>query len=413
MAHEPTQIIFCKLGGTWDMIERDGRRVGTGNLDDDALKQLQIKTGLFKTITPQDRAEANWTIAQEVYSRMRSTPAEPESTGTHLSSWAKNEQSQFSDFADGPFYALFSGDSSHLTNPIVAPMMTTLIDKAKENPQTPIRGGMGTDTADIALLGLWDAITFDTSLPALVLAGSNDPHTKGGSDAPRHFVDLARISTIEVDAGAYWTFDGYLYRAHDLTKVDPLAIRKIEQQTTFFAPHGTQKSIDILVQTSEKYNKSSHSLPTSEHIVNRLEMKNLYNALNNIYTIDLGSQNSGLMDMEKVYDPAVKAIVVAAHSFGNMDNERRHDLVEAAKMGKIVIVGCRALVGTTNLDYEASILSANNEELKGTGNVIIDAHELNISTARALAVRSILEKSGQAGANNLFEAYTKSRKLTA
>lgn len=432
--HEPTKIIFCKLGGTWDMIERDGKRVGTGNLDDDALKQLQTEAGLFSTRTRVDRAQANWTIAQEVYARMKATPGEADSAGVHLSSWAKiaitesandpvdlsslgghgtDKIHEFGEFADGPFYALFSGDSSHLTNPIVAPMMTTLIDKAKENPQTPIRGGMGTDTADIALLGLWDAITFDTDLPALVLAGSNELHTKEGSDAPRHFVDLARVSTIEVDSGAYWLFGGNLYRAHDLTKVDPGATREIEEQVTFLAPHGTQKSIDQLVEISEKYDKSKHGLPPPEHVINKLEMKNLYDALESVYTIDLGSQNSGSMDMERIYDENVKAIVVAAHSFSNMDNERRNDLVEAAKMGKIVIVGCRALVGTTSLDYEASILSANDTELKDTDNVIIDAHELNISTARELAVRSILEGSGQAGANDLFAAYAESRKIAA
>lgn len=427
IGNSPTEIVFCKLGGTWDMIERDGRRVGTGNLDDDALRQLQTEAGLFDTRTVEARAAANWTIAQEVYTRMRGTSAEAESVGTHLSTWARTELTQshdtdsisdsemheFSEFADGQFFALFSGDSSHLTNPIVAPMMTTLIEKARENPQTPIRGGMGTDTADIALLGLWDGLTFDTDLPGFVLAGSNDPHSKEGSDAPKNFVDLARVSTIELASGGYWLFDGNLYRAHDLTKVDPQVTRKIEDQTTFFAPHGTQKSIDELVENSERYDKSKHKLPPPEHIVNKLEMKNLYDALDSVYTIDLGTQNSGTMDMEKIYDPSVKAIVVAAHSFGNMDNERRNDLVTAAKMGKTVIVGCRALVGTTNLDYEASILSANDQELKDTGNVIIDAHELNISTARALAVRSILEGSGQAGANSLFAAYADSRKLAA
>lgn len=423
----PQEIIFCKLGGTWDMIEREGRRVGTGNLDDDALRQLQTEAGLFQTRTTEARAAANWTIAQEVYKRMQATPAEADSAGTHLSSWARTGLSlshgtdtisdpaihEFAEFADGPFFALFSGDSSHLTNPIVAPMITTLIDKAKENPQTPIRGGMGTDTADIALLGLWDGLTFDTDLPGLVLAGSNDSHSKEGSDAPKNFVDLARVSTIELASGGYWLFDGNLYRAHDLTKVDPQVTRKIEEQTTFFAPHGSQQSVDTLVATAEKYDKSKHSLPSPEHIVNNLEMKNLYNALESVYTIDLGTQNSGVMDMEKIYDPSIKAIVVAAHSFGNMDNERRNDLITAAKMGKIVIVGCRALVGTTNQEYEASILSANDQELKDTDNVIIDAHELNISTARSLAVRAILEGSGQAGANNLFHTYADSRQIAA
>ena len=38
----PTPVAFYKLGGTWDMVERNGRRVGTGRLDDDALNKCKL-----------------------------------------------------------------------------------------------------------------------------------------------------------------------------------------------------------------------------------------------------------------------------------------------------------------------------------------------------------------------------------
>ena len=37
----PININFYKLGGTWDMVERNGRLIGTGNLGDDEIYLLE------------------------------------------------------------------------------------------------------------------------------------------------------------------------------------------------------------------------------------------------------------------------------------------------------------------------------------------------------------------------------------
>ena len=118
-------------------------------------------------------------------------------------------------------------------------------------------------------------------------------------------------------------------------------------------------------------------------------------------------------DMERIFDPAIRAIVVAAHSLGNVDNETRSDLVKAAKMDKLVVDVSRTLIGQTNENYEASLLGANQnpDELHGTGKRIIAAHKLNRTMARALATRALLEGRDQHQTQALFSAYAKSRKM--
>ena len=129
--------------------------------------------------------------------------------------------------------------------------------------------------------------------------------------------------------------------------------------------------------------------------------------------MDLGNQNSNDLDMERIFDPEIKVIIVAAHSLGNVDNATRSDLVEAAKMGKLVIDASRTLIGTTNESYGASLLGANSDlnELGGTGKRIIAAGKLNKSVSRALVTRAILEGLNQQQTQDLFVKYATSRKM--
>ncbi len=410
----PVPVNFFKLGGTWDMIERDGRRVGTGKLDDDELKRLQTEAGLFNADNRQTRTQVNRQIAIEVYQRFQETQPEPDNTAEHLSSWAVNKKGEsFGDFADGPFTALFSGDSSHLRNPLIAPMTVALIDAAKKEPTKPILGGQGTDTADIALLCMYDAYTYDTQLPPLVLTGANDPHSVPNSDAPDNFIDTAKIIHKELGSGAYWIFHGYLFSASDLVKLNPEETRMIEEQGTFWAAHKTSLPVSTLLKVASDADWQKRVAPTEDHIVNKLTMGNLYDAYESIYVIDLGNQNPGWSDMERIFDPEVKVIIVAAHSLGNVDNETRIDLVRAARMGKLVVDVSRSLVGATNESYEASLLGANQDlqELGGTGRRIIAAHKLNKSLARALTSRALLEGLDQEGTQKLFDHYASSREM--
>lgn len=410
----PVPVNFFKLGGTWDMIERDGRRVGTGKLDDDELKRLQTEAGLFNADSRQARTQVNKQIASEIYRRFKETQSEPDDTAEHLSTWAINKKGdRFGEYANGPFIALFSGDSSHLRNPLIAPMTVTLIDAAIKDPTKPVMGGQGTDTADIALLCMYDAYTYDTQLPPLVLTGANDPHSVPNSDAPDNFIDAAKITHVELGSGAYWVFHGYLFNAADLVKLNPEETRTIEEQGTFWAAHKTSQPINMLLKVARDADWQKRTVPPENHVANKLSMESLYDAYESIYVMDLGNQNPGWSDMERVFDPAVKVIIVAAHSLGNVDNETRMDLVRAARMGKLVVDVSRSLVGATNESYESSLLGANQDpqELGGTGRRIIAAHKLNKSLARALTSRALLEGLDQEGTQKLFDHYAQVREM--
>lgn len=410
----PIEVNMFKLGGTWDMTVRDGKRVGSGGLDDDELRKVQDKAGLFSATTREGREQASRNLTLELHQKFQKTQPELLNAGEHLASWCHNEAGEsFGDFATGPFIPLFSGDSSHLQIPIIAPMVSILVEKAKESPTKPLLGGQGTDTADIAVLGLYDTLTFDTQMPPLILTGANTPHSEPGSDAPRNFIDLAKVTHKNLVSGAYWVFHGNLYKAADFVKIDPEESRKVEDQSTFFGPQRTAQPIANLLEIGRNANWQSCKMPSPEHIVNNLSAEQIYDAFSSVYVADLGNQNPGWMDMERIFNPTIKAIVVAAHSLGNVDNETRMDLVRAAKEGKLVVDTSRALIGATNESYEASLLGANQDpkELGKSGKRIIAAHKLNKTMARALLTRALMEGLDQDGTQKLFDVYARSRKM--
>ncbi|MBF8250165.1 MAG: Asparaginase protein [Candidatus Levybacteria bacterium] len=412
----PTEVNFFKLGGTWDMIFRqDGAKIGSGSLDDNKLKELQGEVGIF-TRDPHERRGAEKRLVSSLTESFEQSSSEPVDVVEHLSSWAKNSRGEaFGDFVSGQFVPLFSGDSSHLRNPIIAPMLSFLIKRAIGEPTRPILGGQGTDTADVALLGLFDVLTFDTKLPPLMLTGANRSHNEPNSDAPGNFVDLAKLATIDVGHGAFWIFQGNLYKGSDFVKIDPEESRKIESQSTFFAAHNTNQSIERLLDLKDKLKADwqSNVPPPENHVAYRVTAEALYDACEAVYTDDLGNQNSVPQLMNQVYNPDIKAIIVGAHSLGNVDNESRFDLVQAAKEGKLVIVASRTLIGGTNEEYAASLLYANQDqnELKDTGKLIISAHKLGKTMARAIAVRAIIDGLDGAETQSLLDNYARSRKL--
>lgn len=410
----PIDVNFYKLGGTWDMVFREGRKVGTGHLDDDALKAMQRSAGIF-TRDPFQRSIAERSLVKDLYNTFRVTQAEPFDASEHLSSWVrdKNTDETFADYARGPFVALFSGDSSHLRNPLIAPMLTNLIERAIQDPKKPLLGGQGTDTADIAVLGMYDVLTYDTNLPPLVLAGANKSHNEDPSDAPGNFLDLARLAHVDLGTGAFWAFQGNLYMAADFSKIDPEESRTVEGQSTFFSSHNKNQSISKMLDIGREANWGKYSAPEQDHITHSLRAESMYDAFESVYVDDLGSQNSVPKLMQHILGPEFRSVVVGAHGLGNVDNEARYDLVEAAKDGKLVIDASRTLVSAVNEEYEASLLSANSTEgeLKGTGAIIIAAHKLNKTMARALAVRALLEGLDQTQTQKLFDNYARARRL--
>lgn len=408
-------VTFFKLGGTWDMVFRDGRKVGSGTLDDDKLRELESKLGCYER---GSRSAAERKLASILYDCFREAHHEQLDTSEHLSTWARSDKGeQIGSFVSGPFIPLFSGDSSHFRSSIVAPMLAILIDRVIRESTKPILGGQGTDTADIALLAPFDALTFDTLLPPLILAGANRSHNENNSDAPRNFLDLARVARTPLSAGAYWVFQGNLYNASDLVKIDPEETRRVEGQSTFLAPHKTNTSIETLVGPVRDAQADRHSrrAPDSMHVIYKSSVTALYNALQGIRTYDLGDQNPVGLPLEYIYDPSVRAIIVAGHSLGNIDNVTRRDLIDAARNGKLVIGTSRSLISATNEAYAASMFTANRElrERGGTEDVIIiSARKLNKAAAHAVATRALLEGLNQIQTQTLIDKYCQSRRLT-
>ncbi len=397
------------------MVVRDGMRVGSGNLDDDALHRIQESVGLFKARTRAERKAASLALALNLYRQFLNIPPQRHNVARHLGAWCFDRRTRktLGDYVDGPFIPLFSGDSSHLKSFLAVPMIVYVLRLMLENPTIPIKAGQGTDTADIAIASCIDAIIYDTNLPTFNITGANHPHTDAESDAPGNFLDNARLSSIDLESGAYWNFHGFLYTAADFIKIDPVEARRIEEQGTFFSPHRSTLKIEDLLRHGKAADWKSRSAPGENHVIYKMTVENLFDAFEKIYVTDLGNQNPGWHDMERIFDPEIQGIVVAGHSLGNVDNETRKDVVEAAKMGKLVVSVSRALIGSTSAAYEASLATANDNpaELRNTGARIIVGHKLNKTISRALLARALLENMDQHEAQKFFDDYATKRNL--
>src|SRR6185437_10906413 len=128
---------------------------------------------------------------------------------TAILSWVPHAET----YVDGPYYALYSGDSSHLRASLIAPLVTTLLHYANDHPERQVLGAQGTDTADATILPLLDAFLFDTELQPILLTGANRSQFEWNSDAPKNFSDLLQLAGAHVPAGGYWVFGSHLYRA--------------------------------------------------------------------------------------------------------------------------------------------------------------------------------------------------------
>ena len=134
-------IVFLKLGGTWDMVIRDGRRVGSGNLDDDELLRIQEAVGLFRAQKRMERQAACKKLAGILYRQFLNTPPESSNVASHLASWCRDPRTEktLGDYIDGPFIPLFSGDSSHLKSFLTVPMIMYILQLMLAHPTTPIK----------------------------------------------------------------------------------------------------------------------------------------------------------------------------------------------------------------------------------------------------------------------------------
>lgn len=445
----PIQARFYKLGGTWDMVEQEGRFSGTGNLDDTELDRLEQSLGLRNNLPSRRIARAEKRLANILYRKMKATKPEPVDVGQHLS-WAKEtEVYQASDggeirrrevpmgaFIQGEFVPIYSGDSSHLRPSLIAPIISILIEEAIKNPDKPIMGAQGTDTADIAVISILDALVFDTELPAFIFTGANRSHREENSDAPANFMELAKLARYDIrkinqhpvgefdysypppSSGAFWIFHNNIYPAPDLNKIDPAESREIEGTSTFFSPHALAINTRFFLSTRSFWHEffqtswfRTSKAPPDEHITRRLSMENLFDTLNSIHTISLDDQNPVWEEIKPLRDPKVRTVVIATHGLGNANNIIRQAAVEAAKKGKIVIDVSRSLIGEVNTRYAGSLLDANTNELAETGSIILSPNKLGKTAARAIAVRAILEGLDQQQTQDLINKYCQARKL--
>lgn len=415
----PVPCTFGKFGGTWDMIEVNGQLVGTGRLDDATMRRLEIEVGehlppllVSNPNMPGLLNSVDKQFAESFYYHLKQTSPEAESSEEHLGSWCPD----FGKHVTGPFYAYYSGDSSHLRAPLTAPIVSVILDRITRSSQRVMLGAQGTDTADIAVLTLLDALTFDTQLPPIIFTGANRSHREPNSDAPRNFRDLARCATIDLPPGAYWVFHGRLFSAADFVKINPLETRTIEGQSTFFSPHKDPPSIDSLFNVSRRIDLKNRA-GNPNHISQKLKMRDLYAALNAVYTIDLGDQNRLDSVLKEIADPANYVIILEAHSLGNVSNIIRDACIEVSKRGKVVVLLSRSLIGDVNTAYGASLINPNRSEVTDPSDTrefhIISGGKLNRSIARALAARALLESPNDTNAklSKLITDYQVSRQI--
>lgn len=412
-----TYVKFAQLGGTWLMRKGRGGLQGAGNFDDTELGGVERSIGLDREFSPPKVALLEKELAGIIYSRFKNTQPESLDETRHFEKWCPD----FHQYVTGVLYPLFSGDSSHFRPALVAPMVAFILEEAIKDPNVPIIGAEGTDTADAGVLNVLDALVFDTKLPPFIFSGADRSYLEPDSDAPDNFKKLARLTHIDVRyylqypagyreyprSGVFWPYHNHLYVATDLVKISPAETREIEGQSTFFSPNIKTIPLDIMEKDLEDPNQnwqhSESAAPPEDHVIRRITMESLYDALFSVYTVDLGNQNRVEVEIEQILNPANRAVVVAAHGLGNTSNPIRWACAEATRRGTIVIDASRCLIGEVNQRYAGSLLDASPD--------IVSAGKFNKSTARAVAIRAILEGRSQWDTQLLFVAYHRSRYL--
>ncbi|MDO8573390.1 MAG: asparaginase domain-containing protein [Candidatus Daviesbacteria bacterium] len=399
------KVIFFNLGGTWDMVKKNGKLTGSRSFNDEALYQLEESLKYYKN-SRKDIDSLELQLVKLIEKSIVKNAQKSTDLGEYLN-WVPG----IDKYVKGKFISLFEGDSSHLRAALIAPFVAFILGQYKNDPHIQILGSQGTDTADCALLPLLDVYLFDTSFLPILFTGSNRTKSEWNSDAPKNFSDLVKLAGTNLAPGSYWVFAGHLYRASDFIKIDPLESRRIENYSTFFAPRLTTRFTKKFIDENSIFNSESGNLTPIDHISQNITTENLYHALTQVEIVDLGNQNNISSEIEKILNPNHKAIVIAGHSLGNASNPIRYACVQAALQGKLVIIVSRTLIGEVNERYAASILGADSEELMETGKLIISGHKLNKNVAKAIVTRAVQEKLNQKQTQALINSYCKSRGL--
>mgnify|MGYP001586035575 CR=1 FL=1 len=250
---------------------------------------------------------------------------------------------------------------------------------------------------------------FDTNLPPLILTGANRFFGEQNSDVKQNLYNLMQVSKANLPAGGYWVFSGQVFPASDFMKISPFEARSIDALSNFYSPHLKSETVEQVLQ---KYKNSRHSNSSkTSHISYTSTLENLFSAMQKVAIVDLGDLNELAYEAKRILDPHIKAIVIAAHSYGNAGNSIQYLCKQAALQNKLVIVVSRCLIGEVLEKWSTSLLKINHE-LKVKGKRVINGHKLNKHVAKALATRAVQEGLDQKQTQELFERYVHARGLS-
>lgn len=401
----PVEVAFFKVGGTWDMVRKEGKLIGSGGLDDDALQALEEKLSYYK----KDRVNFE-TLEKELTRKIAQSVEEVGKNSLSLVdhlSWVP----RISKLVTGTFTSLYSGDSSHLRNSLIAPLVSYLLEFANSNPNIQMIGAQGTDTADSTILPLLDTYIYDTELLPFLFTGSNRSHREWNSDAPKNFSDLIHVVGAHLPTGVYWIFAQHLFRASDFVKIDSHESRRIENYSTFFSPRLTARFTRKVTEENHIFHKEKGVAAPKAHISQKTTPESLYRALSSVDVVDLGSHNNVYEDVSQIMRKDSKAVVISAHSLGNSSNPIRHAAVQAALDGKLVVIVDRTLIGQVSERYAAGLLGVNGKELLRSGKQVSSGHRMNKHVAKAIATRALEEGLTQKDTQELINSYCESRGL--
>ncbi|MBD3245134.1 MAG: helix-turn-helix domain-containing protein [Candidatus Moranbacteria bacterium] len=388
----PKKVRFYKLGGTWDMKLTDKGLQGEGIMSDLEIKEVEANLNYN---------EEN--IMNYFNLNLQKAKSQKKDITQHFS-WIKNVK----DLVTGDYIPLFSGDSSHYRAALHAPVIALFLRKLKENPRIPILAGMGTDTSDI-FLSLMDVFLFDRNCAPVLVSGANRSINEPKSDALVNFYELMVASHMQLKPGAYYVYNHHIYQGVDFLKIDPSEHpKKLEGMMTFYAPHSTQTNLNFL-DTENNFG----AVKKNNRAIRCFSAKEIFRAMNQVITINLANQNPLEEEISKItHKTKYKAVIIESHALGNVPFPIRRAAVKAVKMGKKVIVVSRCLVGKITNRYFMAIINTNNNELRKSSNKILNGHKLNSLSARAIMVRSILEKKDSEQTQDLIDKLSYQRNIT-
>lgn len=396
-------VLYFKLGGIWDSLRIVEKVKGKFILNKERLVKLENEYGLYD-IENYPAKELKFT--RHIHSYMNEIFKEQEDIPSQVIRIPGRNSP-----VNVKFIRLFDGESAHFTPPFISCFVSFILEQAWSNPDKIILGDHGTDTADIAFLPLLDVFTFDSTLPPIIFTGSN----RTSADFERNtkddtFNDLIHLTDLNLSSGAYWVFVRYLFSASDFVKVYPLTSRVIDDFSTFYAPHLTAQKLDDIFNEKKLQGRERVTDMNKKHISRKVTYENLYKALKKVIILDLGTQREISEYVRDMLNPKYEAIVIAAHSLGNVPNVIKHFAAEAARKNKLVILVSRCLIG--EIKNVGSTYLLNVPELRSSGKCIISGYKLNKNVAKAIAVRALMEKLTQNQTQDLIDKFTLSRGLS-